>query len=174
LTIAAAVGQLRLQGRMWHCVCGQWLFWVGDAWGKHTSQHLFDPYSFTHALHGFLLCWLLAWLLPKLSAGWALWMAVFIEASWEIFENTNFVIDRYRANTASVEYSGDSVINSLGDIVACGLGFVLAWKIGFRRSLALFVLIEIALLVWIRDSLILTVIMLAWPMEALKQWQAGH
>src|SRR5438552_4243643 len=46
LTVVTAV--LRWEGRLWWCVCGMPSVWIGDAWGPHTSQHLFDPYSLTH------------------------------------------------------------------------------------------------------------------------------
>jgi hypothetical protein len=96
-----------------------------------------------------------------------------IESLWEVIENTNFVIQRYREATAALGYEGDSVVNSIGDIVACGLGFWIARKLGFRLSLVVFVLIEVALLLTIRDSLLLNIIMLIYPMESLKIWQAG-
>jgi hypothetical protein len=105
---------------------------------------------------------------------WRLVLAVAIEAAWEVIENTNFVIERYREATAALGYQGDSVVNSLGDILACILGLFLARKLGFRRSLAVFVLVEVALLIWIRDSLVLEVLMLIYPIDAIKAWQMGH
>jgi hypothetical protein len=93
---------------------------------------------------------------------------------WEIVENSEFIIQRYRETTASLGYEGDTIVNSLGDILMCGLGFWLALRLGFRRSLALFVVTEIVLLFWIRDSLVLNVIMLIYPIEAVKTWQIGQ
>jgi hypothetical protein len=134
-----------------------------------------DPYSFTHLLHGFLLCGLLALIAPRLSVVWRLWLAVSIEALWEVIENSEFVIRRYRQETAALGYHGDTIVNSLGDILVCGIGFVVAQRLGFRRAFALFVLTEVALAALIRDNLTLNIVMLIHPIDAIKEWQdAGH
>jgi hypothetical protein len=171
--LAGAIYQLRSQGRLWLCACGYFLLWSGDAWSSDNSQHLLDPYSFTHVLHGFMFCWLLTWALPRLSTAWRLSLAVSLEALWEVIENTDFVIQRYREATLALGYQGDTVVNSLGDVLMCALGFLLARRIGFRRSLVAFVLTEAVLLVWIRDSLLLNILMLLYPIEAIKAWQVG-
>lgn len=108
------------------------------------------------------------------SNDWRLVMAMAAEALWEIVENTNAVIDRYRETTAALGYQGDSVVNSLGDMVCCGLGLMIARKLGWLRSLPIFIATEIILLFWIRDSLLLEIIMLIRPIETIKQWQLGH
>lgn len=175
LLIAVAVAlQLRNQGRLWFCACGKVYLWSGDVWSANNSQHISDPYSFTHMLHGLVICGVLAWLIPKVSWSWRLCLAVLIEALWEIIENTELVINRYRGETAALGYEGDTVVNSLGDVLFFALGFLLARKLGFRLSLALFVITEIVLLIWIRDGLILNIIMLLYPVEAIKAWQMGH
>jgi hypothetical protein len=175
LALVGTVLLLRLQGRLWSCSCGYLLVWSGDPWSSDNSQHLFDPYSFTHLLHGFLLCGLLALALPRLSVAWRLSIAVSIEAAWELIENSELVIRRYREETAALGYHGDTIVNSLGDILVCGLGFLLAQRLGFRRTFAVFVLTEVALAVSIRDNLTLNVVMLIYPIEAIKEWQAaGH
>lgn len=90
-------------------------------------------------------------------------------------ENTEFVIQRYREQTAALGYQGDTVVNSLADILLCGLGFVLARHLGLRRTFALFVVTEVALAIWIRDNLSLNILMLIYPIDAVKEWQAaGH
>jgi len=132
-----------------------------------------DPYSFTHVLHGFVLCGLLALIVPRLSQIWQLWLAVSIEALWEVLENSEFVIRRYREETAALGYHGDTIVNSLGDILVCGLGFVLARRLGLRRTLVLFVVTEVVLAIWIRDNLTLNILMLIYPIEGVKEWQAG-
>jgi hypothetical protein len=133
-----------------------------------------DRYSFTHLLHGFLLYGLLALIAPRLSAVWRLWLAVSIEAVWEVIENSEFVIRRYREQTAALGYHGDTIVNSLGDILVCGLWFALAQRLGFRRTFALFVLTEVTLAIYvIRDNLTLNVVMLIYPIDAIKEWQAG-
>jgi hypothetical protein len=164
---------LRSQGRLWICACGQIYLWTGDVWSSDNSQHLADPYSFSHVLHGLVFFWALAWTLPRLSLSWRLALAMAIEAAWEVFENSAFVINRYREATAALGYQGDTIVNSLGDILACALGFILAYYLGFWRSLLLFVVTEIVMLLWIRDSLIVNIIMLLYPIEALKVWQVG-
>ena len=170
-----AAYQLRSQGRLWWCSCDYLLLWSGDPWSSDNSQHLLDPYSFTHVLHGFLFCGLIALIVPRLTEAWQLWLAVSMEAAWEVVENSRFVIDRYREETAALGYQGDTIVNSLADILLCGVGFVLARRLGFRRTAALFVLTEAALAIWIRDNLSLNVLMLIYPMEAVKEWQAaGH
>lgn len=164
---------LRLQGRLWWCACGYLRLWVGDIWSSDNSQHILDPYSFTHILHGVIFFWALVALAPRLSLAWQLWWALLIEAAWEIAENSAFIIQRYRETTLALGYTGDTIVNSLADILMCGLGFWLALKLGFRRSVLLFVLTEVILILWIKDSLILNVIMLIYPIEAIKNWQVG-
>lgn len=162
------------QGRNLICTCGRVLIWFGDAWASGTSQHLLDPYSFTHMLHGFVFCWLILWRLPQWRAGWQLWLAVTVECGWELLENSDFIIRRYRVQTAALGYAGDSIVNSVSDVVVCGLGFLLARKLGWRRSVVGFALVEVALLFLYRDSLLLNIVMLLVPIEPLQRWQAGH
>src|SRR5215212_6619998 len=175
VVLAGTALVLRSQGRLWWCSCNYLLLWSWDPWSSDNSQHLLDPYSFTHVLHGFVLCGLLALIAPRLSALWRLWLAVSIEALWEVLENSEFVIRRYRQETAALGYHGDTIVNSLGDILLCGLGFVLALHLGFRRTFALFVLTEVTLAILIRDNLTLNILMLIYPIDAIKEWQAaGH
>ncbi len=144
---------------------------MSDAKGPHNSQHFLDPYSFTHVSHGLLLCGLLAWAAPRLAPAWQLLLAVCVETLWEVFENSAFVIQRYRTATMALGYEGDTIANSLGDILCCALGFLLARRLGLWASVALFVLTEIVLLLWIHDSLLLNVVMLIYPINAIKAWQ---
>jgi hypothetical protein len=171
--LAATVFQLRRQGRSWWCACGQPDLWVGDVHTSHCSQHLFDPYSFTHVLHGVALCGILAWAVPRLKPAWRLCLAVLIESLWELLENSQLVIDRYRAATIALGYEGDSIVNSLSDILCCATGFELARRLGLRGSLIIFGLTELILLVWIRDNLTLNILMLVCPIDAIKAWQSA-
>ncbi len=173
VSLTLAVVQLREQGRNWFCQCGTTRPWVGDPASSHTSQHLTDPFTFTHFQHGLVLCFLVGWLAKNWKWPWQVWLAITIEAGWEVLENTRFVIGRYRNETAALGYTGDSIINSLGDVFACWLGLVVAKKIGWNASWVLFFSIEVVLLITIRDSLLLNVLMLFWPIEAIKQWQLG-
>jgi hypothetical protein len=175
LVLVVTAYQLRSQGRLWWCSCDYLLIWSGDPWSSDNSQHLLDPYSFTHVLHGFIFCGLLALIVPRLSPVWQLWLAVSIEAVWEVVENSEFGIRRYREETAALGYHGDTIVNSLADIILCGIGFVLARHLGFRRTFALYVLTEVGLAIWIRDNLSLNILMLIYPIDAVKEWQAaGH
>jgi hypothetical protein len=110
---------------------------------------------------------------PRVPWSWQLWLVVAAEAVWEVIENSDFVVQRYR-DAGVLGYFGDTIVNSLGDIAMCGFGFVLARYLGFARSLALFAATEVVLLFWIRDSLVLNVVMLIYPVERIEQWQAGY
>jgi len=165
---------VRLEGRLWFCKCGELLFVIASAWSPHTSQHLFDPYSLTHLQHGLVFYWALVWLMPRASWQGRLVAATAIEAAWEIVENSHFVIQRYRDATAALGYEGDTVVNVLGDLLSCVLGLAVARRLGWRGSLALFVGIEAGLIVLIRDSLLMNVLMLFYPVEWLKQWQMAR
>jgi hypothetical protein len=173
LPIVAAI-LLRLQGRVWWCKIGDYAIWSSDIWGSHNSQHLFDPYTFTHILHGVLYFWLTSLFLRNLPLPWKFFVAILIAGSWEILENSSFVIEHYRTETISLDYYGDSVINSISDIFSCAFGFWLTYYLKFWRSLAFFVIVEIILLFTIRDSLIVNIIMLVFPIDAIKNWQMGH
>ena len=159
------------EGRLFSCACGEFQFWAGDTCSSENSQQLFDPYSFTHVLHGFLLFWLLALVLRNVSPAWQLSLAAILEAFWEILENTPFVIDRYREQTAALGYTGDTIVNSLGDLFCAIAGFLIARRLGWVRSLIAFLLLEVVLLLWIRDSLLLQIVMLISPVNAVKLWQ---
>ncbi len=166
---------LRLEGRLWICSCGNFLIWSGNICSSDNSQHLLDPYSFTHVLHGFLFFWLVALLvkllLKQLRPTWQFTAAIAVEALWEVFENTDFIINRYRSETAALGYNGDTVVNSLGDILCCVIGFLIARRLGLRRSLIVFVVLELVLIFWIRDSLLLEIVMLIFSVDAIRAWQ---
>ena len=159
------------EGRLFLCSCSEFKFWAGDTCSSQNSQQLFDPYSFTHILHGFLLFWLVALVFKRLSPPWQLTTAAILEAVWELIENTNFVIDRYRAQTAALGYTGDTVVNSVGDLCCAIVGFLVARRLGWFRALIVFLLLEVVLFFWIRDSLLLQILMLNYPVKALKAWQ---
>jgi len=163
---------LWLEGRRFFCACGEIRVWSGDVCSSSNSQQLFDPYSFTHILHGFVLFWLIALLLRgRLSKSWQFVLAIALEAAWELVENTHFVIDRYRAETAALGYQGDTIINSFGDLACAVAGFLVARQLGLRWSIVAFILVEALLTIWIHDSLILQLLMLSHPVEGIKLWQ---
>ena len=167
----ATAALLRAEGRLWICACGKLLAWSGGICSANNSQHFLDPYSFTHLLHGVLFFWLIYWLAPKWRLTTQLLLATAFEAAWEVFENTNFIIERYRTATAALGYNGDTVVNSLGDILCCIAGFLIAQRLGLRRSLLLFAAFELILIVWIHDSLLLEILMLISPIKIIKAWQ---
>ncbi len=171
--LVTSIVMLKLQGRVVWCQAGDWSPWAWDIWSRHNSQHIIDPYLFTHVLHGILEFWLIGLVFSKLPMAWRFVIAIFIESSWEVLENSSIIINRYREETISLDYFGDSIINSVADIIACGVGFVIARAIRFWWSLGLFVLTEVILLLTIRDSLIVNLIMLIYPIDALKMWQMG-
>jgi hypothetical protein len=162
---------LCFQGRLWIAADGSIYPWVSDAWSEHNSQHFSDPYSFSHLLHGVLFFGMLWPLREKLNWWWRMNIAVALEAAWEILENSSIVIDRYR-EAGALGYSGDTILNSMGDLLCCGLGFWVAYKLGLKKSMILFVVVELVLILTIRDSLIINVIMLIHPIEAIKDWQS--
>lgn len=163
-------------GRPFFCECGEIQLWVGDIWSSQNSQQLADPYTFTHIMHGALIYFFLQVAFGKRLSLWQrLLVAVLISCVWEVAENSNFIIDRYRANTISLGYYGDSVFNSIADTLAFIFGFWLAYKLPWKITLALGIVTEVLLLVCVRDSLLLNVIMLIHPINAIKVWQmAGH
>lgn len=170
LMLIATAAVEHLQGRLWKCECPSFV-WTSNAWGSQTSQLFFDPYSFTHLLHGFMFAGILALLIRNMSRTWRFVMAIAMECVWEMIENSNTVIAHYREATAALGYHGDSVLNSLGDIFCCGLGFALAARLGWRWGIAMFVIVELGLTLWIRDSLLLEILMLIHPVTAVKNWQ---
>lgn len=169
--IAATV--LSFQGRVWWCDAGDYTPWSWLIWSRHNSQHFIDPYTFTHILHGVAEFWIISLIFRKVPLVWRLVIAVGLEGTWEVVENTNYVINRYREATISLDYYGDSIINSISDMLACATGFLISYKIKFWRSLALFLATELVLILWVRDSLVINIIMLIYPIEAIKTWQGG-
>jgi hypothetical protein len=168
-----AVVYLRLQGRVWWCACGRWNPVSLNVNSAHNSQHLFDPYSLSHVLHGLLFFGLL-WLLRKhIAPLWRFAIAAAIEIGWEAMENSPVIINRYRAATMAIGYTGDSILNSLADVASFLLGFLLAKRLGLWRSVAAFIVVELIMLWWIRDNLTLNILMLLWPIDAIRRWQAG-
>ena len=180
VVLALFAGAILLaMGRNPICECGTVKLWHGVVQSSENSQHLTDWYAPSHFTHGLIMyffAWLL-WVRLKLFGGepirWALPIAIAVEAAWEIMENTPMVIDRYRAVTVSWGYSGDSVVNSLGDIGWMIVGFLAASRIPAWASVALAVFLELLTLWTIRDNLTLNVVMLFWPIEAIRQWQGG-
>lgn len=174
LVTGAMLAILLAMGRPPICSCGYVKLWEGGVNSSGNSQHLADWYSLSHAIHG-MIFYALLWAVGRgrWSCDVRLVLAVLLEAGWEILENSPYVIDRYRTATFALGYSGDSVINSVSDIVMMALGFACAARLPTRATVALAIGFELVALWAIRDNLTLNILMLLWPIEAIKTWQAG-
>jgi Protein of unknown function (DUF2585) len=171
--IGVAAVTLFLMGQVPICKCGYVKLWHGVVFSSENSQHISDWYTPSHVIHGFAFYGLL-WLIGRRwPLGLRLVLAATIEAGWEIFENTDLVINRYRDVTISLNYYGDSVLNSVCDILAMVAGFALASRVPVWVTVALVITLELLVLYFIRDNLTLNIIMLIYPLDGIKAWQAG-
>lgn len=167
---------LYLMGHPLICKCGTVKLWHFDVESAENSQHLFDWYSPSHLIHGFLFYWLLtlASRYVPMSFGLRLALAVAVEASWEVIENTDFVINHYREATISLDYYGDSVVNSVSDTLIMMAGFYLASRLPVWLTVSLALGLELFVGVAIRDNLTLNILMFVWPIDSVLHWQQGR
>ena len=174
LIIALAAGYLLWIGREPYCECGYVKLWHGQVFSSENSQHISDWYTPSHIIHGMLFfgaLWLVA---RRLSLGWRLAIATLVECAWEVVENSDAVIERYRTVTISLDYFGDSVLNTVSDVLAMVLGFFLASRLPIWATVAFILLAEATTILLIRDGLVLNVLMLTYPMDSVAAWQAGR
>ena len=168
-----ACALLYLMARPPICTCGRIELWHG-ALDSGNSQHIADWYSLSHVIHGFLFYAAVWALMRRSSLGSRLAVAVAVESFWEILENSPIIIDRYRTATIALGYSGDSILNSMSDIGMMTLGFLFAARVRVRWTILTGIALELMSLYAIRDNLTLNIVMLAWPIEALKSWQSSR
>ena len=174
LIIALAAAYLLWIGREPICKCGDIKLWHGTVVSSENSQHISDWYTPSHIIHGFLFFGILWLVARRLSLGWRLAIATLVEALWEIVENSDAVIERYRSVTISLDYFGDSVLNVVADITAMIIGFFLASRLPVWATVALAIALEATTIWLIRDGLALNVLMLLWPLDSVAAWQAGR
>jgi hypothetical protein len=171
LVVLATIAIEWWMGRLPFGPDGRFGWFEGDIWSAAQSQRVADPYSVTHLVHGFLFYGLLFLVARRQPVTIRLLAAITLEAIWEILENSPIVIDRYRAVTIAQGYIGDSILNSVSDIVMAAVGFLMAWRLRVAVSPALVVLAELLMAYFYRDNLTLNIVMLLWPIDAIREWQ---
>lgn len=164
---------LLLLGQPAICTCGYVKLWEGMVLSSGMSQHIFDWYTFSHIIHGFVFYFLLWHFFPKMPFTHRLLLSLGIEITWEIAENTPWVINAYRQQALAQGYTGDSIINSLFDSLSMLFGFLLAWKVPAKITVCVAVFLEFWVGYVIHDNLTINILNFIYPLEFIRRWQAG-
>lgn len=170
--LAVQIAGLWALGRLAIAKSGTIELWHGTP-DSGQSQHLLDWYSLSHVTHGLIFYLVLLFLFPRASVAARLIAAFLIEGAWELFENTDFIINRYRQSNLAQGYMGDTIVNSVMDSLAMGVGFLAASRLTVRGTVLAIVVIEILLAVFLRDNLTLNTLNLIHPFDVIQEWQAG-
>ena len=160
-------------GREPICKCGYIRLWHGETMSSENSQHISDWYTPSHLIHGFLFYGILWLFARRMAWGWRLAVATLVESAWEVLENSDWIIERYREVTISLDYYGDSVLNTVADILAMLVGFWLAGRLPVWMTVTLIIGFEALTIFLIRDGLALNILMLVFPLNAVRDWQGG-
>ncbi len=173
IMVAASAALLLAMGRPPICTCGTVELWVNQGDSPKTSQMLADWYSPSHVIHGFLFyafLWLTARRQPVERR---FLMALLAEIAWEILENTEWAINRYREATIAIGYTGDSILNTRSDLGMMAAGFWLARTLPVWLTVVLAIFLEVVALLAVRDNLTLNIWMFLFPTDTVRAWQAG-
>jgi hypothetical protein len=126
---------------------------------KPNSQCMVDHWTPGHVEQGMFFYLLLSIFRRHDSWPKKIGLCVLLEFLWELCENTNYMIARYR----SAGYLGDSLANSLTDCIACLYGFMIAIQLKPKWTLATIVAWEIISFWWFRDNGLRNVLRLGFP-----------
>jgi len=171
-TLLITVGWLASHSSVWWSHANA-AIWSSDIWSRANSQHPLDPYTLTHTMHGVLCFWTTSLLAKRLPLSRQFFLTLLFACGWELLENSSMFVERYRIVTAASEYVGDALVNSMTDIAACSFGFYLASRMKYSVSVSLFVIVEILTAIWVRDNMMLNVLMLFFPIDSVRHWQIG-